>query len=340
MHPNQYLSHTHSMRGTTAAGIRKRMPGNEPSPPARPESGAGPIVTHVIAGDAGFVFFIYIVGHEVDVKRYMAVIFVVWAFAYALFWLGPGGHGKEEGEGSAARPAPIREDFEFRFISYTGKSSVNIELTEQRKVRDKGTGHVYTEDMATGLYKERKGPFPKDSEEFKIDPAYLKGMAEANLGNSFTLLTRKGQRAMVPEGLYYQSRGCGTEFVMMRLKPKKLSPFPGFQGDQGTSAPSDLFVLKQPHPPVHRMEVHTPEKTAVSPEMRELIKDELSRTFKKIRGLRVYSRSRVKPDPNPSLTYLKFPSRTGFETDRGGLERPRRQRVYRLGALPATGGKA
>jgi len=245
------------------------------------------------------------------VKRYMAVIFVVWAFAYFLFWLGPGGHGKDEGEGNPARPA--EENFDFRFIARAGKSSVNIELTEQRKVRDKETGHVSVEDMATGLYKQRKGPFPKDSEEFKIDPAYLKGMAEADLGGNFTLLTPKGQHTMIPEGLYYQSRGCGTEFVMMRLKPKKPRSFPVLQEGEGPSASSDLFVLKQPHPPVRRMEVLVPEKASVPPEMRELVKDQVSRAFRKIRGSRAYSQSRVKPDPNPTLTYLKFPSRTGLK---------------------------
>ena len=247
-------------------------------------------------------------------KRYMAVIFLVWALAYSLFLFASARVGKSDGEGiSSTRQAPARENFDFRFINYTKKTSVNIELSDQRKVKDSDTGQVFVEDVATSLYKQRKGPFPRNSEEFRIDPSYLQGMPDANLNTSFTLLTRKGQYTLAPEGLYYMSRGCGTEFVMMRLKPKKARSFPELQEDRAVSVPADLFVLKQPHPPIRKMEVYTPEALPMPPEILKLVKEQLPQTFKKIRGSQAYSRSSVKPPPDPNLTYLKFPPVTGVK---------------------------
>jgi hypothetical protein len=246
-------------------------------------------------------------------KRYMAVIFIVWAFAYSLFLIGTGRLGKGDGDSNLA-DATIREDFDFGFIAYTKKSSVNIEITERRKIKDKNTGQILMEDRATGLYMQRKGPFPKAvSEEFKIDPAYLQGMAEAKLGGGYTLLTRKGQYPMVSEGLYYRSRGCGTEFVMVKLVPNKPKSFPEMHEDWGSSVPPDLFVLKQPHPPVRKTEVYAAEAVPAPPELIKPIKNQASRVFKKIRTSRAYLRSGVKPNSNPTFSYLKLPRETGLK---------------------------
>ena len=246
-------------------------------------------------------------------KRYMAVIFIVWALAYSLFLLGAGKIGKGNGDSSLA-DAMIQEDFDFGFIAYTKKLSVNVEITEKRKIKDKDTGQILMEDRATGLYMQRKGPFPKAaSEEFKIDPAYLQGMAEAKLGVGYTLLTRKGQYPMVSEGLYYRSRGCGTEFVMAKLIPGKPRSFPELHEESGASVPPDFFVLKQPHPPVRKTEVYIAEAAPAPPELIKPVKNQASRVFKKIKASRVYSRSGVKPNSNPTFSYLKLPREIGLK---------------------------